>query len=636
MTAVAIVAFGAVSALGEGREAAHVGVVGSPASVAIERDAELVAAGLGRPFVARVRRGGQEVGAAAILWRALAGCASDLDAKRPAWRRERVGLVLGTACGEMRVAQSAFDVLARGERVADIEAANYFGPMAHAARRLGLPLDPSLLVLGACASSTLAIGLAMRFLQRGACDLVLAGGFDEVTDFVAAGFESLRAISLAGKPSPFRLERDGMALGEGAAVLALALAPENRAGVLLRGFGAGSDAVHLTAPDREGKALGRSAAAALDEAGRPAIDLVSAHATATPMNDASEFGAMVHALGEKEARRVVVHPFKAQIGHTMGAAGVLELLGCVDAIERGVMPAAAGTGAVDPAAPARLLDVTEAGTVGTALKLSSAFGGCNAAIVVGAGGAPPRARRSAFVHAAVHIDREPSQEALAVSCNLPLDRIARSDGLVRLALGAIARLQDLSGSLRGAGVVVGTALGTVETNALFARRLRERGAAGVEPRRFPYTSPNAVAGECSIAFGMTGPSFSTGGGMHAGLEAFAAAAVLIEAGDAERVVVVAVDEGGAVSRALSPPSCNLGSGAVTVLLSAERETPGRGRARARVGAITLRRGPAVGGVVASLPAGHRALLPLANGGPFTEIVAASAPDVFARIVLEVL
>jgi 3-oxoacyl-[acyl-carrier-protein] synthase II len=630
VTAVAIVAFGAVSALGEGRAAAHAGSPGSRAAVAIERDAELMAAGLGRPFAARVRRGLEGEGAAAILWRALSSCASELDAKRPMWRTERVGLVLGTACGDMRVAQSAFDLLARGAPIPDIEAPNYFGPMAHAARRLGLAFDPSLLVLGACASSTLAIGLAMRFLQRGACDLVLAGGFDEVTDFVAAGFESLRAISAAGLPCPFRLDRDGMVLGEGAAVLGLALAPENREGVLLRGFGAASDAVHLTAPDREGRALGRAAAAALDEAGRPIIDLVSTHATATPMNDTSEFGAIAHALGAEEARRVVVHPFKAQIGHTMGAAGALELLACADAIERGVRPAAAGRGPIDPAAPARLLDVTLAGSTRTALKLSSAFGGCNAAVVVGAGGARARPMRPAFVHTAVHLETEPTPEALAASCSLQLDRVARSDGLVRLALGAIARLQEACGSLRGAGVVVGTALGTVQTNAIFASRLRERGAAGVEPRRFPYTSPNAVAGECSIAFGMTGPSFSTGGGMHAALEALAAAAVLIEAGDVDRMVVVGVDEGGAVSRALSPPSSDLRSGAIAVLLSARSQTTDGHRARARVAGITLKRGQPVS---ESLPSGHRALLPLVDAGLVTEIVAGSPPDVFARIGL---
>lgn len=635
MSAIGIVAFGAVSALGEGRSAAHAGDAGSPARVAIERDPELVAAGLGRPFAARVRRDDEKNDAAAILWRALASCAEELDLARPGWRRERIGLVLGTACGGMRAAQVAFERLERGGAISDIEAPTYFGPMANAARRLGVAFDPSLLVLGACASSTLAVGLAMRFLERGGCDVVLAGGFDDVTDFVAAGFESLRAISASGRPCPFRLDRDGMALGEGAAVLALAR--EKGEAAVLRGFGAASDALHLTAPDRDGKALGQAAVAALDEAGRPVIDLVSAHATATPMNDTAEFGAIARALGADEARSVVVHPFKAQIGHTMGAAGALELLASIDAIDRGVLPAAAGRGPMDPAAPARLLDVTLLGRPRTALKLSSAFGGCNAALVVGAAGVASRGSarvpRSAFVHDAVYVEGEPEPEALAASCHLPLERIARSDGLVRLALAAVSRLRDRSGSLAGAGVVVGTALGTVETNAVFARRLRERGALGVEPRRFPYTSPNAVAGECSIAFGLTGPSFSTGGGMHTALEALAAAAVLIEANDAERMVVVAVDEVGAIAGALVPHDVGLRSGAIAVLLTSQSETEDGRPARARIGGLTLRRG---GPVLATLPAGHRALLPLVRGEAVAELTGSSPPDVFARIGLDAL
>jgi 3-oxoacyl-(acyl-carrier-protein) synthase len=626
VSAVDILAFGAVSALGDHWEAVHAGSPGAAASVAIERDPELVAAGVGHPFAARVRPGPAGRGASAILVTALSRCTSELDGLRPGWRSERVGLVLGTACGGMREAQSAFERIARGEKLSDVEAPTYFGPMAYAARRLGLTLDPCVLVLGACASSTLAIGLAMRFLQRDACDLVLAGGFDEVTDFVAAGFDSLRAISSRGRPSPFRVGRDGMALGEGAAVLALGRA--RKKSVSLLGFGAASDAVHLTAPDREGRGLGRAAAAALDEAGRPAIDLISAHATATPMNDAAEFAAITHALGAADARRVVLHPFKAQIGHTMGAAGALELLASVDAMRRGIRPAAAGRGELDPTIPAHLLEASVAGVTRAALKLSSAFGGCNAAIVVGEGYPPPRTTRPAFVHDGIHVERELAPEELASSCRLPLDRIHRGDGLVRLALAAVAGLRALHGSLQGAGVVVGTALATVETNALFAARLLQRGPGGVEPRRFPYTSPNAVAGECSIAFGMTGPSFSTGGGMHAGLEALAAAAVLIEAGDADAMVVVAVDEGGAVLRALAPPSVDLRPGAVAVLLTARGTTQGGRRARARIGAITLRRGsPPLG----TAPAGHRALLPLSAAAFVPEVVAFSPPDAFARI-----
>jgi hypothetical protein len=121
--------------------------------------------------------------------------------------------------------------------------------------------------------------------------------------------------------------------------------------------------------------------------------------------------------------------------------------------------------------------------------------------------------------------------------------------------------------------------------------------------------------------------------MHAALEAFAAAAILIEAGDAERMVVVAVDEGGAVSRALTPAGVDLRSGAVAVLLTARSETSAGGRARARVGAITLRRGIAVSAVAIG---GHRSLLPLAAPGVVTEIVGSSPPDVLARVSIEPL
>ncbi|HEX4446356.1 MAG TPA: beta-ketoacyl synthase N-terminal-like domain-containing protein, partial [Polyangiaceae bacterium] len=566
-----------------------------------------------------------------------------LDRVRPAWRAERVGLILGTSSGGMRAAERAFDAAARGQRWDDLEAATYYGPMARAARRLGRSLDPCVLVLGACASSTIAVGLASRWLERGSCDLVLAGGFDEVTVFVAAGFESLRAVTETPPPRPFRTGRDGMSLGEGACVLALARARAcgRPPPLVIAGFGIASDGVHLTAPDREGGGLARAASAALEEAGQPVVDLVSAHATATPFNDASESRALARVLGAARAREVVVHPFKAQIGHTLGAAGVLELLGAIDAIERGVLPAAAGEGELDPDAPARLLPRTETGSPRTALKISSAFGGANAALVLGDGrGAIARPRRAAYVYQAAHIDREPEIEELAAATAAPVDRLLRADPLVRLALAAIARLQATTGPLAGAGVVVGTALATLETNALFAARIRERGARAAEPRRFPYTSPNAVAGECSIVFRMTGPSFSVGGGMHAGIEALAAAALLVEGGDADRVVVVSVDDVGPATIALGETS--LRAGAVAVLL-ASRPIAG---ARARVGAIELRRGAAVdgrhgrvheaGGHQAGAPhaGGHHALLPLLQREMPRELVGASPPDAFARLVLD--
>ena len=626
MSRVGIVAFGALSALGEGEQAVRAGQIGERARVAIVRDEEFVRAALANPFVARANLRpappDPDLRATALLSRALGACAVELDRVRPGWRSRRVGLVLGTSSGGMRAAERAFATFEGGRRVADVEAPTYFGPMARAARDLGIALDPAILVLGACASSAIALGLACRWLERDACDVALAGGFDDVTVFVGAGFEALRATTASPPPRPFRLGRDGMALGEGAAVVALVRAERARAYVA--GFGAASDAVHITAPHRDGDGLARAAAAALEEAGRPRIDLVGAHATATAYNDAAEARALVRALGDARAREVVVHPFKAQVGHTLGAAGALETLACLSAMESGVLPAAAGEGAIDPATPVRLLERSIEGHPRAALKLASAFGGANAALVVSLDEPPPRrAARPAFVHAAVHLADEPALEELAAATPMSVERLGRTDGLVRRVLGAVARLQRSAGRLAGAGVVVGSALATVETNASFAARLRARGARAVEPRLFPYTSPNAAPGECSIAFGLTGPGFAVGGGLHAAVEALAAGALLVEAGDADRVVVVAADDAGPTARALGGE--HLAPGAVAVLLSAEP----RG-ARATIGQVTLTRGAPVS--VLRAP-GHLALLPLASGDVPCEIASASPPDAQGRIEL---
>jgi 3-oxoacyl-[acyl-carrier-protein] synthase-1/3-oxoacyl-[acyl-carrier-protein] synthase II len=622
---VAIIASGAVSGLGEGRAATSAGAPGERARVAITRDEELAGAGLARPFVARAALGNCADRATTLLVRALSSCVSELERVRPSWRHERVGLLLGTSSGGMRAAERTLAALARGEGVADGEAATYFGPMARAARLLGRPLDPCILVLGACASSVLAVGLGVRTLGRDACDVVLAGGFDDVTVFVAAGFEALRATTATTPPRPFRVGRDGMSLGEGAAVLALARYV-SQARLFVTGFGTTSDAVHLTAPDREGSGLARAACAALDEAGRPHIDLVSPHATATPFNDPAEARAIARALPDQAPP--VVHPFKAQIGHTLGAAGALELLCCRDAIVNGVLPAAAGEGPTDPDASVRLLDVGTPGIVHAALKLACAFGGANAALVLAASpGGPTRRPRPVFVRAAAHAETEPPLESLAASTRCTVDRLARADALVRLALAAVAALQARCGStLAGAGILVGSALATVETNARFAARIREHGARAAAPRLFPYTSPNAVAGECSMAFGLTGPSFAVGGGLHAGLEALAAGALLVEGGNAEALVVVAVDEGGPVTRALAGDTVR--SGAVAVLLTASSQDATR-----KLGEFHVRRGTPT---PTAFGAGHQALLPLLEDSFTGELAAGSPPDASATVRIEPL
>ncbi len=613
----AVVAFGASSALGEGEQALGVGAAGDAAPVALGRDPELAAARLQRPFCGRVPEIEVPSGvdrATVLLARALAACATQLDACLPDWRSRRVGLALGTSSGGMRAFEAAFAEGGHPEGNAD---ATYLGPVLAAAR----PCDvaPFALVLGACASGTLAIGLARAWLETGACDLALCGGFDAVSVFVASGFEVLRATCTDGAPRPFRAGRDGLALGEGAAILALVrqdMAKEVPALGYVAGFGASCDAVHLTAPDREGRGLARAAAHAIADAGAGPITLVSAHGTATEYNDAAEARALAAVLGERVGE-VPLHALKGGIGHTLGAGGALETLAALQAMRTAIAPASAGNGEIDGGV--RVLERALPHPARVALKLSAAFGGANAALVLtrDAGADPHRiATRDVHLSRAVALTGDVSAaldaHALAALCGYSEDRLARADGLVRLTIAAVARLRDAlaaagQGDLAGAGIVVGLGLATIDTNAAYLARIAAAGASRGEPRRFPYTTPNAAAGECAVAFGLTGPAFAVGCGPQGGLEALATAADLVRAGVAERIVVVAVDEAGPASRRVAPSTQ---PGAVALLVAA---TPLAARLESCT--VSLSR-EGTFGVPAAVEA-HRALLPLATDRPDT-------------------
>jgi 3-oxoacyl-[acyl-carrier-protein] synthase II len=424
------------------------------------------------------------------------------------------------------------------------------------------PAWPRTQVLAACVSSTVAIGLGCRALDAGEIDLAIAGGYDALTPFIATGFESLGATT-SSEPRPFRLARDGMALGEGAALVALARRGEapGALGAVL-GYGSTSDAVHVTAPDREGRGLALAARAALADAGiaASAIDLVSAHATSTPHNDAAEMAALRATFGPRLAE-VVLHPYKAVIGHALGAAGVLEMLAALAALRDGIAPGALGGGELEPGFSARLLTRNQRGTPRYALKLSAAFGGSNAVLVLGPPalpGPPAGARRLSREPRLLHegaLVTEPDARLLAARTRLDEIRISRLDRASALAVTAVAQALDAVPALGAAdparvAVIVGTEAASLEANEVFDARRRERGARAVDPRRFPATSPNLPAGLCSIAFGFQGPSFAVGGGPGAGERARAVAAAVVRGGDADVALVVMVDDVGQVARAL--------------------------------------------------------------------------------------
>lgn len=267
--------------------------------------------------------------------------------------------------------------------------ASYAGTGFSLARHLGTH-GPVEIASVACTSSNVALGTALDLLRRGEVSRVLAGGADALSDFVISGFATLKALD--PNPSrPFDVARRGLNLGEGAAFLVLereevALARGAKIRAVLAGYGISADAVHMTGPDKEGRGAARAMRAAIAEAKLAAgdLDFISAHGTGTVFNDLMEHKALALALGEHAAHRPV-HSIKSALGHTLGAAGALEAVVCVRAIETGLIPPTVGHETRDPAIE---LDVVAGAPrklkIRAALSTSSGFGGTNAAIVISA------------------------------------------------------------------------------------------------------------------------------------------------------------------------------------------------------------------------------------------------------------
>jgi len=268
-----------------------------------------------------------------------------------------------------------------------ITSQQYNGPGDAVARWSGAA-GPVETLSSACTSGALAIAAAADALREGEAELAIAGGSDSLCQLTYAGFNSLRAVD-AGPCLPFRRERDGMSLGEGAAVLVLeTLARAQRRGAqplaeLLAGASS-CDAHHMTAPAPDGRGAVCAIQRALEEAGiaPDEVDFVNAHGTGTPLNDAAEWQALLAILGARAAAVPVAAP-KGSVGHLLGAAGALEAVATILCLQRGcVHPTPAG-GSVDEAAPARLVlgGPVRDERLRVGLSINLAFGGSNAALL---------------------------------------------------------------------------------------------------------------------------------------------------------------------------------------------------------------------------------------------------------------
>jgi 3-oxoacyl-[acyl-carrier-protein] synthase II len=274
-------------------------------------------------------------------------------------------------------------------RLALVAAQQINAPADTVARHLGLT-GPVETVSSACASGGLAIGAALEAVRQGTVDIALAGGADALCRLTYAGFNSLRSVD--ERPCrPFRADRQGLSIGEGAGVLVLEtleLARSRGADPIAELLGAGGscDAHHMTAPHPQGRGAAEAIQRALDDAGLAPddVDCINAHGTGTPHNDVSEARALEQVFGPRW-RSLPVTATKASLGHQLGCSGAIEAVAAVLGLADGVVQPTAGDGEIDPEAAVDLVTGSPRPLPEHAVAVSTsfAFGGANAAVVVG-------------------------------------------------------------------------------------------------------------------------------------------------------------------------------------------------------------------------------------------------------------
>ncbi len=326
------------------------------------------------------------------------GLVASLEAAAEAGVREcdpsRVAVLLGTGVGGLTTLQEqCTSFLERGERGVSPNFVPMMMPNA-AAGQVAIALGihgPGFSVASACATGSHAIGEAMRMIERGHADVVLAGGSEAaLTSLCLAAFRRMGALSPNGVSRPFDARRDGFVMGEGAGVLVLEDEEHARArGATVYGrivgYGASNDAFDMVQPDEDGLGALVAMRAALADAGlSPSdIDFISAHGTGTPINDRIETLAIRELFGSDAPP---VSSTKSAIGHLLGAAGATEALVCVETLRRGVLPPTINYEEPDP--DCDLDYVTEGARPAPGIKLalsnSFGFGGQNACLAIAA------------------------------------------------------------------------------------------------------------------------------------------------------------------------------------------------------------------------------------------------------------
>jgi|TARA_B100001758_G_scaffold240463_1_gene246008 3-oxoacyl-[acyl-carrier-protein] synthase II len=312
---------------------------------------------------------------------------------RPDLDPYRMGVMLGTGIGGISTLEDQMRVMIEkgGRRVSPFMIPMMMANAAPAAISMKYNLcGPAENVCTACAAGTHAITNAARLIATDRCDLMVAGGSEApFTEIAVSGFTNMTAFSSSGISRPFDAERDGFVMGEGAGVIILEdfETAVNRGAVIyaeVLGGASTADAHHITAPSPGGSGAINCMRLALEDAELTPdqIGHINAHGTSTPLNDMAEAQAMAEVF---DAPGPLVTSTKGITGHALGAAGALEAVAVVLAIQKGLIPPTAGFSSPDPEMPSINLVTGEPRewTASPAMSNSFGFGGHNGSVIIG-------------------------------------------------------------------------------------------------------------------------------------------------------------------------------------------------------------------------------------------------------------
>ncbi len=306
----------------------------------------------------------------------------------------RTACVLGSTMGSAKSLNDTFELMLPKKDISQLNSTMFFQCMSHTAavnvaQYLGLT-GVTLCTAAACASALQAIGAGYDLVRLGRQEVALCGGAEELHPTVTGSFDVLFATSAnfnrepERTPRPFDRDRDGLVCGEGSGILVLeehdrAVARKARIHAEIIGYATNSNGLHMSQPNRE--AMVRCMQQALREAAiaQDAVDYVNAHATGTPQGDREEAAAVRDVFGD----RVPASSTKGFTGHTPGAAGIVEAVIALLALENGLLPGGLNIERVDPGFRAQVLTANVERAISRVLSNSFGFGGANGSLIFG-------------------------------------------------------------------------------------------------------------------------------------------------------------------------------------------------------------------------------------------------------------